>query len=1413
MSSKSKLAKFKSVGDRTLLIAIGSLISVIIWSLVLLLLDHPIKYVLYFFGISLAVIFFMMTSKYSEYKFYLKTPISYKAISYCFVVSSTIILISNIYSNGLWIVSFALSLIVSFFLPGWVFLRILGTGLKQSKLLDSLVLSFCLSLGISAAIFQLGLSFLKENIYFSIILSGVYLGISAILALWERFYGEKDSKRQSSTYYEKKGYRVIDIVLLSWILIFFVFIILSVYPQMVFYPSADIVRHFSQSKTLTLAPDIYTSQYPWFHFSWALLMELSSNPPMWLFQSGIAFLSILSIFAFYIMSRQYLQEIDRRAPIVSTIFFFVLSGFGWIYFSQNLSNVSDPIEYFDILWRSYGASNADIGIGIGPAVWLWLRPLTTGFTIFFCLLYLMRRHEFARYAYIVLVSLLTLTLSQFHFSELVIFVFLLLVIAIFLPTTKLRIREMSFAALLGIAASQIVNSVYQIQLGFEDIPTSYDYQFIMIGILGLSFILTTYKKRPRPRFPTIKISSRLLIIVALSVYFILLFQWYSNSESFVSHRYDISISTIYAIPWEFYPMQMGIVGAFAIPGIVVVVKNHRSHPVIIFAVLAILIFVLARTITYVNASITSTGFWERRLIEMLYASCSILAAVAFLRLIEWMKSNSDNPRRYKGLLIYSFLSLLLMGGILSTFLSVEYQLKILANFAKTALTEEQRRGIEGSIDNFDPHSILLTVSKLSKTVAEFASLEYIVDYYDSHLWASDSPEYPLNFLYSSATPVLIYLQQRDIDEIKHNKLESGYIWSHLAKMGQVKKGMLDGGTVVQLPNLSPPSPQSETVLVLEDQNKSGSDSRFTYDTLSLAGLNYTTAYLSDINSIRNSTTIVVPTESLGAEIIDYRKKYGFSFEKLIILNTDGYQDEKVIHFDTSDSGNHGTLAGTWEVTGYGTGQVGVPRFLQGSDDRLNGLENITFDVGTGNNKFWEISKVLSKPQNLGNYDFMKFNWFGKGDGKKYVVELSSGPYPGTTFEYMDTWKGWRSVVLPLQLSDMNENPIFGIRLQTSSGRDAVLDRIDRINLRTAISNSDLSGQFRLSDFSFGNMVHSNGIVWKLPNSSVYVDKPIQSANVSVYPLSPSEDYSVAANYSNTNTPFALTRAQGSYEIIYLNVYPIIQSIKSEKDITGKLYSALGNAISQLGLSMPFHEDQNLTEAAYLGRGGVAAFNRASFAGNLNIVSSSAILDVDAPVLEVNLDGINVILQNVSRIVPIDIEQATVESQEGIMSKGSGFYTHIFLNNGALKLVGNPANILVEHDDGKNETAFKGKKIEIELPRANLIMRQPTVDLKGTAVFDNFYGYQELYNKIKVLGKDLIISGQVNFNTVYSDVFAITRGFDFEGDVVRSQPIYPYDEIAALGPILSTTNFVPYALAGVALFLFYTLFRDKKKSKL
>jgi len=213
------------------------LISAIILSVFLVLLDHTIKYLFFIFGLTLAIILIFFVYQ-NDFRFKLRIPSS-KLIDYFLIICSVLAfsLVSNL-EQGVSIL-FPLSIIVSFFLPGWVLLRVLGVKNFQGPNLTDLCLSFVLSVGLSSLIFmivsQTGFEIGKTIL-------GIYIIISILPVLVDRVL--KQVTKQQPKIDNKREFGIFEVVILFWITAFFVTVIAMRYPETSFVPGLDIVGHF-----------------------------------------------------------------------------------------------------------------------------------------------------------------------------------------------------------------------------------------------------------------------------------------------------------------------------------------------------------------------------------------------------------------------------------------------------------------------------------------------------------------------------------------------------------------------------------------------------------------------------------------------------------------------------------------------------------------------------------------------------------------------------------------------------------------------------------------------------------------------------------------------------------------------------------------------------------------------------------------------------------------------------------------------------------------------------------------------------------------------------------------------------------------------------------------------------------------
>jgi len=1345
------------------------MISALILFVLVLLLEHSIKYQLYIFGVSLVVILFIITQK-TGYKFTISIPNMIKIFDYFLIVCSLILFTFIVAFNPVNEESFYFSVIVSFFLPGWVLLRILGIVENRKTvpgILEVISLSFVCSVGLTALSFFI-LSALKIDNF--LLQSGIFLLVSLVPVLKNRFR-PSDKNQQSFSVHHSIEIRLFDILILGWIFLFFIFVISSLYPDLANNPYSDISRLFSLSEKLITNPTSFGTPYAWYNFNLATILGQTS-PPAVTFLSGIAFLSIFVIISFYIMSRVYLSDIEKGAHRLATVFFFVFAGFGWVYFIQEKLTMFDSSKYINLLLDVSQTTYWDILYGQGPWLWLWFRPLTVGFTIFFVLLYLMKQDYLSRRNYIIIVSFLMLTFSQIHIPELVIFIFLIFFFALFRPKVKLRIKETSLSALIGLSISPLFMIAYQYFFSSSFYPSQIQFLVGLAVLSGLTFLLLHFPKRPKIN---LNLNSFALASIFLGIFFALFVYWFSITK-------EISLSDItkiYAIPWEFYPVLLGIIGVLSIPGSILVYKKYGSNPIVIFLILIIFVLVFGRLLTFINAELFSTGYWERRLIPFIFAGASIFASLFFMKIFRY-RLEIKKFSSYKKILVLSIFASVVLAGTLSTFLTIEFFLYILPE----NVIRDNERKLQNIINEFDPKSMLLTLTDRSRSVSGFTPMGLMPNNYRNQLWPSSSPEMTLEALSFFGKPSIILLNDYDLRNLP--KYENSHIASHIVKnYPAVYEG--PEGKIIKLEINSHPSTHSELVLV----NIGFQDNYYAYDILSLGNYNYTTVFLSDVNSLRNAKFVVVPNEDSAITLIEYKKIYNLPFEKLFVLNLDGYGSFVQLNLTSLESKkilDYNKLS-EWKTFGMGSGKIDVPYIesnyvfekstIEEEDEDNNQFHStsqnyLSINVGKGNNSRWEIKRNFNESLDVSEFDYVKFNWFGRGDGKRYVVQFTSNPGESFWHTFDDTWKGWKQIKIPLNKADGYEE-IFEVMVDKGTTPGATWEKIDSVRFRTESSNENQGGEFFLNDFAFVKQFKSSKIMNNKNDNEIEFSSKIKFDN-----FISSANYDTIAYYEGGN-PFILHKFYEDFEIFYLNVKPIIDKFNSADSKTENDFYQLGNLLDLTDTKLPkFHELKKSEHG--LTAGNLAAFKNATIVGNTTIFSSSAIISLNNSSISVNFDGENLDFEGVHQIIPININELTINSQTGVIDGGSGYYTRVFFNSSTINLSGNPSEILIQYENN-NESVISGKEIEINLPESTMLIRLPTVKVNGLINFEDFIGYRNL-GSLRVLNEDIQFLGNVTWNTKFSDEFNVVLNPSFKGNIIRSEPIYPYEELINLRNIFN-----------------------------
>ena len=900
---------WKPMFNRILRGLLVSLMIAITLSVILLLLEHPIKYALYIFGLSLTALLFLTHVSGYYYKIRLITPQSVRFVDYLLIACSITLLASNVFVRPTPIVSFILAIVASFFLPGWALLRLLGVNCGHISYIGLLVLPFSLSIGLTPLILTIALPFTTHR---ATLISAIYLAISLLPLLRIRL-SKSSGKPQIHSDNRTSEYNLLDALLLAWIPLFFIFTISSLYPQMAYFPGSDIVRHFSSSKLLILAPDAYQSAHLWFHLTLGAVYELSS-PMMWIFQTGLAYLSIIVVFSFYIMAKAYLNDVDKRAPMLATVFFSVFSGFGWLYFLQKRLSIPDPAEYFHILGMSNDVSYWDIGFGQGPWIWFWFRPMTLAFTLFFVLLYFLRRNDISKRTFVAIFSLMIVTLGLVHFPELILFNVFLTALVLFIPkTVNLRLQEASLSTLVG----SVTFSFYAWISGMLAITAIPVYMsLVLAGTAMLPWILshifprrwTNYLANCAMRFAGV------FAVATALVFMTGLLTWLSSPEIFSVRL----VYEIYYIPLILYPVLLGITVFFALHGLALISKRYRSSAAIIFVYLFVLTLAFGKLVSFLNASFLDLGYGERRYLPVIFATASVMAAVSFIKLIPlrvrahvFYKANKVKARvrvrvqllRYRRR-IYSplLLALIVVTGVMSTNLSVEYwklttETPIMSQYTLDAIEYLSLPR------NRDIRTPILTAPTFTTSMVEFIPSPYVFTDSRRPIWESRHPEASLLILYNQRyPPPYLYLDYRDFNHIA-NPLVEGYFTNHMLHLLPKVYNNTEV-TILRVPEGTPPSLDSKVVLVLPDDGSD--DYLLAYDMLSLGGYGYTVSLYSDIRTIESGEKILVPYDNSDFvelwESLSLHAESSQKQKKVIIFNLNGYGPLASLFFESGTQG-------------------------------------------------------------------------------------------------------------------------------------------------------------------------------------------------------------------------------------------------------------------------------------------------------------------------------------------------------------------------------------------------------------------------------------------------------------------------------------------------------------------------------
>ena len=1070
----------RRAAEEAVLIALSCLAS----SYILFTMVHPIKY-----GLFVIMIFFMASllalvrGEISGHQVRLSSKLA-MLIRPALICLSLGLLIMYVMDARIWYLRTVLAVIVAYTIPGYALMELAGIPERKLGPLEKLCFSFAYSLAIS---FILSLILAPLGPWLcGLILSITFSALAIILnvkMLWELRRGVWRHEPLTADLGELVA------VLTSCSLL--LFMITYCYPAMMELLGLDIIRVSKYVLLWLRTPELMAIVYPGFVLSEATPFVLSDFSPD-MFQSSLAYLSIYLVFSFLLMARRVFGE-DKRLSAISLLLFTFFAGLGWLYMFVNMPPLGEK-TYDELMGLVFEKTYMDIRQGGIVDFVIWYRPRTVALLILLVIMYSILTYEPRGWRYRLNIGLLSASLFFMHIVEYILLASALLLLAFFKVSSAMRldkVMEGLLSAWLFIGLIYVFSWAY----GYTELtvmcPISLMLALTAVYSGALVFLKTTKRRLAIQRAWALKLA-RFSVLAMAFFYLSSIMAWLDQAEEFSL----ASVMKVGLIPWFFYPVLLGLVGFLAVVGLMGMLKGEvrvdkRTVALLLSFVIASLI--IGRLLTIINMSIYM-GYKERRFVKYIHPMACLLAAPSLPMIIR--KVSKPRYRMLSSILVIG----LILAGSLSTFYSLEKWAFSLDGW----LSKEERDALDflKKLVSSMRVSKVLTVTRTSALIVEKAAPTFLEHDHGRAIWGSPTPELALSLFFeprlTHSDRYIIYMHKRDVNALGRTYREQ-FLYSHLLPMAE-KALENKKVSIYLLPPFSPPREGAEAVLVVPEDVELAFPA---YELLSFGFFDYTTALEFDA-SVRHAEIVVLPTDDVpealrtinftewlrgGKRVLVMGEGTGlltslFLIGKLLLqVEEPGFTLDvagagEVPEFATYQGEVEFELVGLlqefeprvvsddnqtafWRPTAWGNGTIGVPVLSDDAELKASGRNSLRIDVGSGDKAQWAIVHEYDPPANWSSCDFVSFYWYGRGDWRGYVVWIEAPDEANRWwFSFIDGWRGWRRVFLPLKGLD-GKYVINGITVRKITRGNPDPGNVTHIDIRLSGGNPSVSGTWHI----------------------------------------------------------------------------------------------------------------------------------------------------------------------------------------------------------------------------------------------------------------------------------------------------------------------------------------------------------------
>jgi hypothetical protein len=1384
---------------------IAVLVTTAFSSVTLWLVDSWIKYPLFLFEIAVIIIFVLIINDY-DVKISAKRLIKLENIPAGTIIdltlmsSSLILLIANTFQISIGLIQPILSLLCTSMLSGYALLNI--SGIRQYfSTLEIIVLSYATSYMFTAFIALASL--LLPEITRIILIPSIFIGLGTASTLKHRKNKIYSTSKKSFT-------KNIDALAITLALAFYAFSFYLVYPNLALLPGTDISRYYASSIVLWRTPELYsTFQYILAHSHESTLIKLSSAQ-ITVIQTVLVLLNLMIPIAFYTMAKNYTESIDPRLPAVSTIFYSTFSGFAWIYLARlKLEGArGSTLSLLDIV-----NDKAYNGAMYLAQPLLWFVPLSMSFTILIVQLMLLKKLYIGKKCFIPLFSLLSIASYMIHVTEAVIFSLFLSFYALFSKDAGLRVDDALKASIIGFVFLDIFHTILQCTfakpLGFS-INTILFLTTLILAFVYVYRRLATLNKLTKPLFRlTVKSIAAAIFYVVAFAYMLGFIVWIVGVPSF--HTW--MIVDVGSIPWFIYPVFLGIVGLMMLASLYYLLQNSKEKgPIMLFIALVVFSFIFGKTLTFINVNFFDAGYWEKRFTAYFYLASAVIAPIAVVRLFDDIRLRWSGIK--KTLVAIMFVCLIVVYGLQSTFIVVEYWNNVSAN--KPSQEELDAVNFLASIINKDKYAYTITLTGYSDGILSFSAPPYKLTGMQI-VCTAESPEMPLLSLKAhNLSHAYLYMHKRDFDVL--NRYGGSWLARHLIPMLPTVYRNSEVA-IYNISSVSFPQLNSNAALVAPFDGSIDPIEGwlYAYDILSLGEYNYTTVYDLDYKALTYDTVIL-----------------SFDPPSNNIL-------EKSFNDDFSSELGWKPVSGTWQYVSNGlqAGRQGEYQdaVILSPISAQNFTASLSFKPLEGDTKVANYVSIIFDWEDEKNYKCAGLLFDSNGVIYAYVSSCADGkvtvypPWLGLSTGLK--WQFGNSYNLTVSVTGENvslyvdgtkylstETAINGGQLGVRSTRfykvvftSFKADTLTLLRLRDVSDYLDyVEGGGRLiilntngyGYFAERMLARDNSTIeaYEVSGSPQSVALP---AKVTVPALSPkAEGMKAIANYKSQNgfSAYAVREKVGSGEIVYVNLYPIIETIEQTQE-KATFYSLLGKLLQPAEVRLePFK---------YVPPPLTATFREVEMSGEVRVNTSSVLFPIKVDFEKVKVvdnGGKTSSIFNVTGLRLFNYGNISISSSNLTLSEGGGFYLKLkFKDDAIITFEDSPASIVLITKDGNTIRFDDVKSIIIgNSDQIELYTREPTITVQGSAFFKELYSSGTIYQTTRAQGQDLKINGTIALKVYLSDIYSWTSSFDASGRFERTPPPLLYDELTSLPQAV----FWSIILAPIFLTMLFIINRDKRR---